>query len=127
MSDFFDKLKKGAKETGEKASILAKIGGLKAQITNLGVKKNGKLGDLGRKVYTLFTEGKLPDEMLALLKTELDDAVGVDKEVEKLNADIAKLNDDLKKVGVTDQEIQATTAPEAPKPEEPKPEEPTNK
>jgi predicted transcriptional regulator len=127
MSDFFDKLKKGAKETGEKASILAKIGGLKAQITNLGVKKNSKLGDLGRKVYTLFTEGKLPDEMLALLKTELDDAVGVDKEVEKLNADIAKLNDDLKKVGVTDQEIQATTAPEAPKPEEPKPEEPTNK
>jgi len=127
MSDFFDKLKKGAKETGEKASILAKIGGLKAQITNLGVKKNGKLGDLGRKVYTLFTEGKLPDEMLALLKTELDDTVGVDKEVEKLNADIAKLNGDLKKVGVTDQEIQATTAPEEPKPEEPKPEEPTNK
>ncbi|MGC8721933.1 MAG: hypothetical protein ACP5SB_05065 [Caldisericaceae bacterium] len=124
MSDFFDKLKKGAKETGERASILAKIGGIKTQISSIGIKKNGKLGDLGRKVYALFTEGKLPDEITAVLKAELDEIVGLDKEVEKLNEETAKLNEDLKKVGAAEQETEPPSQPEEPKQEEPKPEEP---
>jgi predicted transcriptional regulator len=120
MSDFFDKLKKGAKETGEKASILAKMGGLKAQIANLGAQKNGKAGELGKKVYSMFIEGTLPADILALLKTELDAVVAVDKEIEKANLDIANLNEDLKKVGATDSEIKEAETQAENKSEEPK-------
>lgn len=120
MSDFFDKLKKGAKETGEKASILAKIGGIKTQIVNLNSKKRGKFEDLGKKVYSLLGEGKLSADVQETLKVEIDAIAEVDKEIEKNNSDIENLNEDLKKVGATDKDIQEAKAPEEPKPEEPK-------
>jgi|GEM_PF-1873628 len=125
MSDFFDKLKKGAKEATEKAGILAKIAGLKTQIANINLKKDGLFKELGKAFFNEVKDGTFKGELSDNLKKIIDEINSLDAEIEKLNGEITKLNEDLKKVGATEEglkEASQVEPAEQPKPsEEPKP------
>ncbi|BAL81647.1 hypothetical protein [Caldisericum exile] len=127
MADFFDKLKKGAKEATEKAGILAKITGLKAQIGNINLKKDGLFKELGKVFFNEVKAGTFKEELKESLKKVVDEIDALDSEIAKLNGEIAKLNEDLKKVSEKDAEIKEATPTEQieePKQIETKPEEP---
>ncbi len=111
MADFFDKLKKGAKETAEKATILAKIGGLKTQIANINLKKKGVFEDLGRAFFEEVKKGNF-QELPENIKAIIDSINALDEEIKKLEGEIEKLNEDLKKVGETPEEVTVEEKPE---------------
>lgn len=116
MADFFDKLKKGAKEATEKAAILAKIGGLKTQIANINLKKEGLFKELGKTFFNELKTGTFKEELPDNLKKVVSDIDTLDSEIAKLNGEIAKLNEDLKKVGATEEEIKEAAPSETPEP-----------
>ncbi len=91
MDSFWDKVKKGAQEAGEKASILAKITKLQAEIAGNNTSKSSKMGDLGRKVYSLVKEGKVPDELKALLMDAISPIEEIEKNIAQKEAEIAEL------------------------------------
>jgi hypothetical protein len=91
MEGFWDKFKKGAQEVGEKAAQLGKIARLQTEITALNTSKGGKLADLGRKVYSLYKEGKLSDEVKESLKDLLSPIEEVERKVEEKEKEIAEI------------------------------------
>lgn len=109
MEGFWDKFKKGAQEVGEKAAQLGKIAKLQTEITALNTSKGGKLADLGRKVYSLFKEGKLSDEVKESLKDLLSPIEEVEKKVEEKEKEIAKIK---KQMGEAKESVKEET-PEA--------------
>ncbi|MFU2158701.1 MAG: hypothetical protein ACP5H0_07680 [Caldisericum sp.] len=114
MEDFFDKLKKGAKEATEKAGILAKIAGLKTQIVNNNLKKDGLFKELGKVFFSELKAGTFKEELKESLKKIVDEIEALDSEIARVNEEIAKLNEDLKKVGATEEEMKEA-APLEPK------------
>jgi len=105
MADFFERLKKGAKEAGEKAVILGKIGGLKTQIANINLKKEGAFKELGKTIFTHVKNGEIQVEFPQDVKEAIDSITSLETEIAKLNEEIAKLNEELKKVGATEEEV----------------------
>lgn len=105
MADFFERLKKGAKEAGEKAVILGKIGGIKTQITNINLKKEGVFKELGKALFTHVKNGEIQIEFPQDVKEVIENITSLETEVAKLNEEIAKLNEELKKVGATEEEV----------------------
>ncbi len=93
MAGFWDKLKKGAQEAGEKAAQLAKIAKIQAEITGLGTTRKEKIVSLGEKVYTLYKEGKLGDAV----QDEIKEFIAGIEEIEKKIADKKKEIEDIKK------------------------------
>jgi len=118
MADFFDKIKKGAKETAEKAGILTKIAGLKTQIANINLKKDGLFKELGKALFKELQEGTFKGELSDTLKKIVDEINGYDAEIAKLNENIAKLNEDLKKVGASVEEIKEAAPVETVEPKQ---------
>lgn len=105
MADFFERLKKGAKEAGEKAVIIGKIGGLKTQIANINLKKEGAFKELGKAIFTHIKNGEIQIEFPQDVKEVIDNITSLETEIAKLNEEIAKLNEELKKVGATEEEV----------------------
>lgn len=104
MDSFWDKVKKGAQEAGEKASILAKIGKLQAEITGINASKSGKIGDLGKKIYSLYKEGKLSDELKELLKDVITPIEEAEKTIEQKETEIAELKKKMSEEEKTEKE-----------------------
>jgi len=126
MDSFWDKVKKGAQEAGEKASILAKITKLQAEIAGNNTSKSSKIGDLGRKVYSLVKEGKVPDELKSLLMDAISPIEEIEKNIAQKEAEIAELkkqmSEEKQTPEVTHKEEKTEEKPSEEKPKEDKPE-----
>jgi len=81
MTGFWDKLKKGAQEAGEKAAQLGKITKIKAEIASLNSSKKGKLVNLGSKIYSLYKEDKLQGDVKSEIQELLKPIEDIEKEI----------------------------------------------
>ncbi len=118
MDSFWDKVKKGAQEAGEKAGILAKIGKLQAEIAGINTSKSGKLTELGKQLYSLYKEGKLGEEVKQSLLDFLKPIEEAEKTIEQKEKEILELK---KQMGESKEEAPKEAKEE--KTEEQKPEE----
>lgn len=106
MEGFWDKFKKGAQDVGERAAQLGKIAKLQAEVAGINTSKGGKLADLGRKVYSLYKEGKLSDEVKGSLQDLLSPIEEAEKKVEEKEKEIATIK---KQIGETKKEVKEET------------------
>ncbi|HEY9790766.1 MAG TPA: hypothetical protein V6D22_10230 [Candidatus Obscuribacterales bacterium] len=100
MDSLFGKLTKGAKDTGAKVSLAAKIAKLNVEIATQKSEKDRHIKNIGVKVYAIFAknkqlDGKLIQEEIA---SELNMIERIDKHIEELQEDIARLQADFKNV-----------------------------
>lgn len=114
MDSFWDKVKKGAKETGEKAAILAKIGKLQAEIAGINSSKSGKFAELGKATYAMFKDGKLPEELKAELTKLISPIEEAEKSIEDKEKEIAELRKQMQEVK---KEVEEAKPAEQPKEE----------
>lgn len=126
MDSFWDKVKKGAQEAGEKAGILAKIGKLQAEIAGINTSKSGKLTELGKQLYSLYKEGKLVEEVKESLLNFIKPIEEAEKTIEQKEKEILELK---KQMGESKEEAPKEAKEEKieEKPEPPKEEAPENK
>jgi len=104
--EFWDKFKKGAQEMGEKAAQLGKIAKLQTEITGINASKGGKLADLGRNVYALYKDGKLPDELKEMLQNFIAPIEEGEKRVEDKEKEIALIKREMQETKETGKEEQ---------------------
>ncbi|MGQ9845318.1 MAG: hypothetical protein ACUVQN_03790 [Caldisericia bacterium] len=88
---FWDKVKKGLKVGAEKTKEFAEIANLKGSILVLENKKGGKFKDLGLKVYSLYKEGKIPDEVFQDFKNIIDEIKNIENEIKQKEEMIEKI------------------------------------
>lgn len=88
---FWDKVKKGLKVGAEKTKEFAEIANLKGSILVLENKKGGKFKDLGLKVYSLYKEGKTPDEVFQDVKNIIDEIKNIENEIKQKEEMIEKI------------------------------------
>lgn len=127
MDSFWDKVKKGAQEAGEKAGILAKIGKLQAEIAGINTSKSGKLTELGKQIYSLYKEGKLGEEVKESLSNFLKPIEEAEQTIAQKEKEILELK---KQMGESKEEAPKEAKEEKieeQKPEPPKEEAPEEK
>ena len=95
MTGFWDKVKKGAQEAGEKAAQLAKIAKIQTEITGLGSSRKEKLITLGEKTYTLYKEGKLGSEIQDEIKEFLASIEEIEKKIDDKKKEIEKIKAEM--------------------------------
>lgn len=130
MDEFWNKFKKGAKEVGDRAAKLAKITALQTEIAALNTSKGGKFSEIGKKVYALYQEGKIPSETVELLMNVITPIKEVEDKIKEKDEEIERIRKELaseeKKEEVKPTEEKPEEAPqvkEEEKPIEEKPEE----
>ncbi len=94
MAGFWDKVKKGAQEAGEKAAQLAKITKIQTEITGLGSSRKEKILQLGEKVYKLYKEGKLGETAQEELKEFIAGTEDIEKKINDKKKEIEKIKED---------------------------------
>ncbi len=95
MAGFWDKVKKGAQEAGEKAAKLAKIAKIQAEVTGLGSSRKEKILSLGEKAYNLYKSGKLGGEAQEELKTFIAAIEEIEKKVADKKKEIEKIKAEM--------------------------------
>ena len=117
MARFWDKVKKGAQEAGEKAAQLAKIAKIQTEVTGLGSSRKEKILSLGEKAYNLYKSGKLGDEAQEELKTFIAAIEDVEKKVADKKKQIekikAEMNEKKEEVKEETEEVKETVKEEA--------------
>lgn len=88
---FWDKIKKGFKVGAEKTKQFAEIANLKGSIIVLENKKSGKFKDFGIKLYSLYKEGKIPDEVFQDVKTIIEEIKNIENEIKQKEEMIDKI------------------------------------
>ena len=111
MEGFWDKVKKGAQDVGGKAAQLGKIAKLQAEIAGINTAKGSKFAELGKKVYSLYKDGKLADEIKELLQDLIRPIEASEKTVEDKEKEIAEIK---KQMGEAKEEPKTTEVVESP-------------
>ncbi len=91
MAGFWDKVKKGAQDAGEKAAQLAKIAKIQTEITGLGSSRKEKVLSLGEKLYGLYKEGKLGEAVQDELKETIASLESVERKINDKKDEIEKI------------------------------------
>lgn len=88
---FWEKVKKGLKISAEKTKEFAEIANLKGSILLLETKKGGKFKELGSKVYSLYKEGKSPEEVFQEINKVIEEIKEIEKEIKQKEEEIEKI------------------------------------
>ena len=107
MDSFFGKLQKGAKDTGTKMSLAAKIAKLNVEIATQRSEKDRHIKNIGVKVYAIFAKNKQLDGNLIQeeIASELNMIERIDKHIEELHEEINRLQADFKNVHGADSSV----------------------
>jgi len=90
MDEFWNKFKKAQKKVGDKTAKLARITALQAEIATLNGSKNGKFADVGKKVYALYQENKIPADTLELIKDTITPIKEIEDKIKSKNEEIER-------------------------------------
>ncbi len=126
MDGFWDKVKKGAQEAGEKATQLAKLAKIQAEITSLSSSRKGRFVDLGSKVYSLYKEEKLGEGVDAAVQELVKKIEKIEKEILEKQEQISEIKKAMnkkpievkEKAGEAKAEVSEKKTEETPKPKE---------
>jgi chromosome segregation ATPase len=115
MAGFWDKVKKGAQEAGEKAAQLAKIAKIQTEITGLGSSRKEKLIALGEKTYALYKDGKLSSNVQDEIKEFLAAIEEIEKKIDDKKKEIEKIKAEMNEKKEDVEETEKETVSEAKK------------
>jgi len=138
MAGFWDKVKKGAQEAGEKAAQLAKIAKIQAEITSLSTSRKSNFTSLGSKVYSLYKEGKLGegvDTTIQELARKIDEIekeiLEKQEQIDEIKKGMSKETEEEKEEAKEAEEVKSKVSEnatkETPKPKEEAPKESSKK
>ncbi|WP_432407285.1 double zinc ribbon domain-containing protein [Wukongibacter sp. M2B1] len=92
---FFDKLKKGASEAGEKAKIMIEINKVKVQIFQTEKELKDEFKTIGETTFELYKKGNF-DKLLESIEENCNNCLKKLEEIKELELEIKEINDGKK-------------------------------
>lgn len=89
---FFDKLKKGASEAGEKAKIMIEINRVKMQISQAQKELQEEFKKIGETTFELYRKGNF-DELAELINENCNNCLKKEEEIEALQLEMKEISD----------------------------------